>query len=269
MSTRIGWTRQQLLVAFNLYCQLPFGKLHSRNPEIIKFSGLIDRTPSALAMKLSNIASLDPAITSTGRKGLKGASATDNAMWEEMQNDWESFALESNQAIISLDLENQPELNFDAQLDTDELVDYTGSNKTIKSIARVGQGFFRKAVLSAYNYQCCITGLSLPGLLVASHIVPWREDPSIRLNPRNGLSLSMLHDKAFDIGIITINEDMAVRVSQRAQVKDDFYISALLNYDGKQISLPEKFQPHAGFLANYHREFVFEQNKTRSININK
>jgi len=62
MPTRTGWTRLQLLVAFNLYCQMPFGKLHSRNPEIIKYAGLIGRTSSALAMKLSNIASLDPAI---------------------------------------------------------------------------------------------------------------------------------------------------------------------------------------------------------------
>ena len=260
MSTRTGWTRQQLLVAFNLYCQMPFGKLHSRNPEIIKYASLIGRTPSALAMKLTNIASLDPAITSTGRKGLKGASAADNAMWEEMQNNWESFVLESNQAISSLDLENQSELKLDTQLGTDEHVDYTGNNRTIKSKARVGQGFFRKAVLSAYNYQCCITGLSLPKLLVASHIVPWKEDPSNRLNPRNGLSLSMLHDKAFDIGIITINEDMTVRVSRRERVKDDFYVSALLNYEGKPISLPEKFQPHADFLA-YHREHIFEHRK--------
>lgn len=257
MSVRAGWTRQQLLIAFNLYCQMPFGKLHSSNPEIIKYAGLIGRTPSALAMKLSNIASLDPAITSTGRKGLKGASAADNAMWEEMQNDWETFALESNQAIYLLDVENQPEQNFDTQPDTDELVDYTGSNKTIKSKARVGQGFFRKAVLSAYDYRCCITGLSLPRLLVASHIIPWSEDSSNRLNPRNGLSLSILHDKAFDIGIITINEDMTVRVSQRARVKDDFYVTALLGFEGKPISLPEKFQPHVDFLA-YHREHIFE-----------
>ena len=71
MATRINWSRDQLLIAFNLYCQMPFGKMHSRNPEIIKCAEIIGRTPSALAMKLVNIASLDPAITSTGRSGLK------------------------------------------------------------------------------------------------------------------------------------------------------------------------------------------------------
>ena len=60
-----NWTREQLLVAFNLYCQLPFGKLHSRNPDIIRLAEMIGRNPGALAMKLVNIASLDPVILET------------------------------------------------------------------------------------------------------------------------------------------------------------------------------------------------------------
>ena len=94
---------------------------------------------------------------------------------------------------------------------------------------------------------------------MASHIVPWSEDKTNRLNPRNGLSLSMLHDKAFDTGLITILEDMTVRVSQKQLSSgDSFYIAAILNYDGKSIALPEKFQPNLEFLA-YHRENIFEQ----------
>src|SRR5487761_2031235 len=102
MATQTGWTRQQLLVAFNLYCQLSFGQLHSRTPIIIRYAALIGRTPSALAMKLSNIASLDPAITSTGRKGLAGASSSDRAMWLEMESDWGNFAVEAEQAMEAL-----------------------------------------------------------------------------------------------------------------------------------------------------------------------
>ena len=99
MAVKNGWTRNQLLIAFNLYCQMPFGKMHSRNPEIIKYAEIIGRTPSALAMKLTNIASLDPAITSTGRCGLKGFSTSDQAMWAEMQADWDHFANEMQQAV--------------------------------------------------------------------------------------------------------------------------------------------------------------------------
>lgn len=259
MPARTGWTRQQLLVAFNLYCQMPFGKMHSRNPEIIKYAELIGRTPSALAMKLTNIASLDPAITSTGRRGLEGASATDKTMWEEMQADWEHFAVEAQQALSALGTTTELEAGESDTSIPDDAVDYTGSNKSVQATTRIGQDFFRRAVLSAYDYRCCITGLAVPRLLVASHIVPWRADAKNRLNPRNGLCLSMLHDKAFDVGIITIAEDMTVRVSgKHANNTDHFFKSALLAYDGKPIALPEKFRPHAEFLA-YHRNLFLSR----------
>lgn len=259
MSARNGWTRQQLLVAFNLYCQMPFGKMHSRNPEIIKYAELIGRTPSALAMKLTNIASLDPAITETGRKGLDGASATDKAMWQEMQSDWERFAIEAQHAAGIFGILTESEAYIDDMAIPDEIVDYTGSNKLVQSTMRVGQAFFRRSVLSAYNYQCCITGLSVPKLLVASHIVPWRVDEKNRLNPRNGLCLSMLHDKAFDAGIITVSEDMTVSVSRKhAATPDRFFNSAVFAFDGKPIALPEKFFPLSEFLA-YHRQHIFEE----------
>lgn len=258
MTIRTSWTRQQLLVAFNLYCQMPFGKMHFRNPEIIKYAKLIGRTPSALAMKLTNIASLDPAITSTGRKGLEGASTTDKAMWEEMQVNWEQFAIEAQQAVRTFRTTTEYEATTDEICTLDEVVDYTGSNKLIQTTTRVGQDFFRRTVLSAYDYQCCITGLAISKLLVASHIVPWRIDETNRLNPRNGLCLSMLHDKAFDIGIITIAEDMTVSVSRKyATNVDHFFNSSLLVYDGKPIALPEKFYPDMEFLA-YHRKYIFE-----------
>ncbi len=248
---RKNWTRQELLVAFNLYCKMPFGKLHSRNPEIKKYADNIGRTSSALAMKLTNIASLDPAITSTGRKGLKGASAADRKMWEEMENDWENFVLESEKSIADL-------ITNETQFKNPEPSDYTGKNKLVQTTARVGQSFFRTAVLSAYNSECCITGLSETRLLVASHIIPWREDESNRLNPRNGLLLSMLHDKAFDLGIITINDDMTIYVSRKNITKDKYFDTSIGHYDGKKIKLPEKFQPDADFLA-YHRENIFER----------
>ena len=252
MSTvRKNWTRQELLVAFNLYCKVPFGKLHSRNPEIKKYAENIGRTSSALAMKLTNIASLDPAITSTGRKGLKGASTADRKMWEEMENDWENFVLESEKSIADV-------ITNETQFKTPEPSDYTGKNKLVQTTARVGQSFFRTAVLSAYNSKCCITGLSEARLLVASHIIPWREDESNRLNPRNGLLLSMLHDKAFDLGIITINDDMTIYVSRKNIAKDKYFDTSIGHYDGKKINLPEKFQPDADFLA-YHRKNIFEQ----------
>ena len=247
------WTRNQLLVAFSLYCRLPFGRLHSRNPEIISFAEAMGRTPAALAMKLTNIASLDPAIRSSGRRGLTSVSAADRAMWDEMNSDWDEFAVESERAMTATKADEEP-LEPSPEDDADAPI---GEDRTVKTTARVGQDFFRRAVLSAYNERCCITELSIPTLLVASHIVPWRDDRSNRVNPRNGLLLSALHDKAFDTGLITVNDDMTVRVSNRHMRSDDpYFTESIQRYHGREINLPEKFAPSRDFLS-YHREYIF------------
>ena len=248
------WTHDQLLVAFALYCRLPFGRLHYRNPEIIRFAEAIGRSPSALAMKLTNIASLDDAITSTGRTGLRNASASDRAMWEEMHDDWERFAVESKLALAELEAEDVP-LGDPLEDDDDAPV---GADRTVVTTVRVGQSFFRAAVLSAYNERCCITGLSVPSLLVASHIVPWMHDRANRVNPRNGLLLSVLHDKAFDNGLLTVADDMTVRVSRRhIDTADTYFSESFMRYEGCRIRLPEKFSPDRDFLS-YHREHIFQ-----------
>ena len=248
------WTRQELLIAFRLYCRLPFRRFNSRNSEIIKFAGAIGRTPSALAMKLGNIASLDPAITSTGRVGLRGGvSANDRAMWQEMNSDWERFALESERATIEAGLAAES----DEPPDQDR--SNFGSNREVLTTVRVGQSFFRLAVLSAYDGRCCITGLSIPSLLVASHIVPWSHDESNRVNPRNGLLLSALHDKAFDSGLLTLDDDMTIQISRKyTGTNDQFFLESIDRYAGSKINLPEKFVPDHNFIS-YHREYIFQR----------
>ncbi|HEY9040870.1 MAG TPA: HNH endonuclease [Rheinheimera sp.] len=246
----VRWTRQQSLVVFSLYFRLPFGRFHSRNPDVIQYANLIGRTPSAVAMKLSNIASLDPAITQSGRSGLTGASSADKAMWQEMQQDWAAFSVAMAQA--------EQELGADNFTDCVNTASNAETSKLAAVKVRIGQQFFRSAVLSAYNQRCCISGLANPKLLVASHIVPWKTDEQNRLNPHNGLALSALHDKAFDLGLITVDEDYRVVVSsQNTDKSDQFYTAAIASFHGKPITLPEKFYPAAQFLA-FHREHIFQ-----------
>ena len=75
------WSREELLVVLNLYEKLRFGQFHSRQPVIIEVSEKMQRTPGSLAMKLSNLASLDPKLQARGIAGLKGASNLDKAVW--------------------------------------------------------------------------------------------------------------------------------------------------------------------------------------------
>ena len=237
-----------------MYCRIPFGRMHAKNPEIVRIANAIDRTPSALAMKLVNIASLDPEITGTGRGGLKNASTNDRAMWDEMQDNWDRFAVESDLATRGFEAIAEP---LDGEVPGDDSGFPVGEDRAVHTTVRIGQDFFRAAVLSAYSGQCCITGLSMPKLLVASHIVPWRIDRLNRVNPRNGLLLSALHDKAFDIGLITIEDNMTVRVSRKHPVRNNrFFSDSIELYDGQPIRRPEKFRPDKEFLA-YHREHVF------------
>lgn len=253
MTGRRRWTRAELIVALALYCRLPFGQLHHRNSVIVRYARALERTPSALAMKLTNLASLDPAITGTGRRGLANASAQDRALWAEMRDDWEQFAIEAHAVLARLERPNA----LSDHPSQDARAGIKAEDRYALTKVRIGQAFFRDAVLSAYNGQCCITGLSAPSLLVASHIVPWRIAARHRLNPSNGLLLSALHDKAFDQGLLTIDEDWTVKISSRlAGSRDRFYGVSLDAFAGRPIALPEKFAPEPTFLA-YHRENVF------------
>jgi len=252
------WSKEQVKLGFNLYCQLPFGKLDQRTPEVIELAGLIGRTPGAVAMKLSNIASLDPAITSTGRVGLRGASALDREVWEEFHADWNGLATECLHIHERLRTEKGlPAETVQADDGLESIEDFTGETKRVVTEQRIRQQFFRRAVLSSYLGRCCMSGLSEPRLLIASHIVPWSKDRHNRLNPRNGLCLSALHDKAFDRGLISLDDDFRVMLSKELEQRDEAFVREFfLPLAGQTITLPERFIPDIGFLKQ-HREAVF------------
>jgi predicted restriction endonuclease len=254
------WNKEQLKLAFHLYCQLPFGRLHSRNPEIMLLAKLIERTPSAVAMKLVNFASLDPAITSTGRKGLDGASKLDREVWAEFNADWEKLALECT--LLSTQLREEKGAGADVELDVTEqegLQDFTGVTKRVMTEQRVKQHFFRRAVLSSYRGRCCLSGLSDARLLMASHIVPWSNDKANRLNPSNGLCLSAIHDKAFDRGLLTISDNYKVMLSEQLKRNDDAFVAQIfLPLEGRKIELPEKFTPSIAFLSRHRKEIFID-----------
>ena len=257
MATKL-WTKEQVKLAFHLYCQLPYGRIYGRNPEIIALAKVISRTPDAVAMKMLNIASLDPAITGTGRVGLGNASALDREVWDEFHSDWERLAVECQLLRQQLDKNTVEEL----ELENEELLpeDFTGETRQVLTTQRIKQHFFRRAVLSSYRGRCCMSGLSEPRLLVASHIVPWSKDKANRLNPSNGLCLSAIHDRAFDKGLITLTDDFKIVVSEELKrKKETFIIEVLLPLNGRTIEPPERFAQQPEFIA-WHRKELFVDN---------
>lgn len=253
---RKNWSRDELIIAFNLYCKIPFSKINYRHKRITELAELIGRTPSAVAWKLVNFASLDPSLQKRGIKGAKNTSKLDEQIFDEFNNDWDKLVYESEILYTGL-LENTSPAPENLSVFDDNLIKSGKERETIVKV-RINQSFFRKAVLSSYNNQCCITGLNFNELLVASHIIPWSKDEKNRLNPRNGLCLNSLHDKAFDRGLITIEPNYKIRVSEKIRkftgnttVKNYF-----LNYENKMIILPKRFIPDEEFLK-YHNDNIF------------
>jgi predicted restriction endonuclease len=248
---RRDWTREELIVAFNLYCKIPFGRIHIRNPLVIELARAIGRTPSSVSWKLANFARLDPALQKRNIAGAAHGAKAEVEIWNEFRDDWEKRVFESERLLAQI-------TGHAKELEDETKVFPEGKTREAMIRTRVNQGFFRAAVLAAYGSSCCITGCSIPELLNASHIVPWAVDVKNRTNPRNGLCLNAIHDRAFDCGLLTVTPELKVRISAKARGKspDVGTRELLLRYDDVSISLPRRFAPEPEFLK-YHNEQIF------------
>ncbi len=247
------WTREETLIAFNVYCKIPFKSSSKTNPIIIKYANIIGRSPSALNMKIGNFGRLDPELKKQGITGLANGSKLEEVIWNEFNGNWDNLAFESEELIAKF---QNKKVEQTEGLEKEVFPEGKEREAIIKR--RVNQNFFRSTILSSYNLKCCVTGLSIPDFLVASHIKPWAKDKENRINPRNGLCLNSIHDKAFDGGFITITPDYKVLISKffdeysKDKAVNDFFS----NYNNQGIILPDKFLPSKEFLE-YHYQNIF------------
>lgn len=248
---RSKWTREESILALALYCKIPFSKINKNNTQVKKLAEFINRTPSAVTMKMGNFGRLDPELAARGISGLSNGSHLDCEIWDEFHQNMEKLFLEAER-IMGKDCELLIEHTIEIPV---------GEDFSTLTTARKGQYFFRSAVLSAYNNTCCVTGINIPELLQASHIKCWKDSDPIteRTNPINGLCLNALHHKAFDKGIITIDTDYKILVSKRAK---EIYSSEIFNkffviYEGKKINMPNRFLPSKD-LISYHNSKLLD-----------
>lgn len=257
----VKWTREHFLIALNLYCKLPFGKLHRGNPIIIDTAKKMGRTPNSLAMKLCNFAALDPVQRDRGIRGLPGATKQDRLMWDEFFASLPTLGAESEQLLHDLFTRDETkEVDLLAR-NRVRLVPPTGDTETQATVrVRRGQQFFRQAVLTAYDLRCCVSDIPVPRLLVASHIKPWRNFPNERLNPCNGLCLSTLHDAAFDNGLFTLDEVLRVVLSKQLKrhLPQPVLQECFVKFEGQRIRLPGKLAEPCPRCLAYHRENIFQ-----------
>ena len=133
-----------------------------------------------------------------------------------------------------------------------------GKEVLVAAKQRIGQDQFRKWILGLYDGKCCVTGLDVPEVLRASHIVAWADDKKNRMNPSNGLCLSATYDAAFDRHLISFDEEYRMVLSKRLS---DYCTKAVhkqyfLDFEGKTISLPTKFLPSKELLAKHRNKLA-------------
>ena len=129
----------------------------------------------------------------------------------------------------------------------------TSTTRLTNTLARVGQGEFRDALMVKWSGSCAVTGLTCPEILRASHVKPWRwSNPRERLDPNNGLLLAAHLDALFDKGLISFDDAGQMLLSRRLQMQER-----------NHFGLPTKLRrPPDGMLKPYlahHRDKLFDR----------
>lgn len=252
-------------MALSVYCTLPRKEHHGSNLEVQNLAKIIERNPDAVKMKIANFWGLDPELKRRGLRGLPHGSKMDEKVWNEFYGNWENLVYENERLVAKYTAEHAAKHPGEHVADVAENkyeIDLPQGKEREQIVrAREKQGFFRKAILSSYSEKCCITGLKVPDLLIASHIIPWSANEQQRLNPHNGLCLNALHDKAFDRGLITVSSTN-YKVMLSSKIHDLKASKAVKEFfgkfDGKKIAMPEKFFPEKEFLE-YHKSEIFKR----------
>jgi len=130
-----------------------------------------------------------------------------------------------------------------------------GQDRMREAKARIGQKAFREVIFKIYQNRCCLTGLDLPQVNRASHIIGWAERKDSRMDPRNGLCLSATYDAAFDRKLITFDEDYRLVLSKT--VRDHYPTESLqthfLDREGQRINVPRHYQPLREYLESHRK----------------
>ena len=252
MSKSKNWTREEIIVALNLYCKIPFKNSRASHPLVKQYAQLIGRTPAALNLKIGNLGRLDPTLRAKGITGLSNGSKLDVLVWNEFIANPNALAFESEQIIAQY---KQQDIETSNHIDKKSLPE--GKERLAVVRQRVNQNFFRDAVLTSYNYQCCISGVSDQSLLEACHISSWKDDPNNRTNPCNGLCLNSFFHKAFDNFLFAVTPYYLIDISEKLldTTEDGAFKDYLAGINNKTIHLPDRFLPDAKLIEQHYERY--------------
>lgn len=266
--TRQNWSREETLLALGLYvAKPPRGRKNwdKTDDAVMTIASQIGRTPDAIILKIGNLKASDP---NRPGYGLANGSRLDREIMAGYLHNSDDVISECSQALerygfcftgeCSLEYDSE-EMRRAAVADAPEEV--MGAERIATVSQRVNQGYFRGVLMDNFEGRCCMSGIAVPALLIASHIKPWADSsPQERTSAKNGLLLNALYDRAFDRGIMTVLPNYTIRVSSRLPRTDENE-RWLFSLDGEKIALPDD-QSHETWpdkdLLEYHNDVVFE-----------
>ncbi len=251
------WIKEEFILVFNLYMKMPFGQIRSTNSEIMNLAKIMGRSADSVAIRMTNFAACDPFHRNRGVVGMQAGMKQCQPIWDEFNADREALIFESERILAEWQSQTLESKFREILVDVQEL---KGETKLQMVKTRVNQNVFRQLVIGNYESKCALTGIDIPELLVASHIIPWAEDKGQRLNPENGICLSSLYDKAFDQGLIGFTAEGRVLLSERIRKTEgkEYYQQYFAHLRNMKLRAPRRYMPNPQFLE-WHLDEIFQK----------
>lgn len=249
MGERNSYTEEQEILIIDLYTRTPTSQVKDSNPDIIALCDFFNAhgyksVVSGIRNKMENLKSVDPVYTVEGRVGRTKIRKSFKDLWlSELEIGFSDLDERVERAIEKIRSGTS-----------------SGNQQNTAWKHRVGQAAYRERVLASFDNSCCISGICTPGLIQACHIKPFKvcEKEGLddqKMDVRNGLCMSLLHHKAFDEGLFTIDEEHRIFLSpvwEDLSMDDPFFRP----YEGKRIKETPRTIIGEEYLE-YHREKVF------------
>jgi putative restriction endonuclease len=241
------WTRDEFIVTLDLYFRMSYTRFSKTNPDVKKLSQLIGRTPSSASMRLCNYMSCDPELRARNIVGLEAGRKQCMPYWEEFANDKAKLrraAVQSRQRLI----EKVAEENLNVYTTQwDDLSEEMFDTK------------FQAIVLNNYKSHCAVSGIKVPEVLMGCHIIPFAENEEESMKADNGLCLTVLYAKAYLDGLIGIDQDYKIHISDdlKSHQMERGYAANFKKYDGESLNLRDvTIRPNPDFLK-WHMNSVY------------
>lgn len=252
MANRL-WSREEFILALDLYFRIPFGQISKSNPDIIKLADFIGRTPSSVGMRLSNYANCDPELKATGIKGLAGGQQQCQPYWDEFAN--------ARGKLITAAIESRTQLIEAHRRESNEF--YTHKSEWDNLVNEMYDYKFQDIVAKNYHGHCAISGMKAKQFLVGCHIIPSCENEAESMKASNGILLNLLYARAYVEGLIGFDTKYKIHFSldiKKHKFEDGFHL--FKRYEGEHLQLGDVIiKPDTAFLE-WHMDTVFNKTLT-------